>query len=268
MRCVDDECSMLTRLPSFACVAAALLATAMPAGANPVDHWISEGWSVLFEAQGDLNQDGLADVAFILEATEGETKPDNSCEGMDDWSEAEARRLIIAFDKGDGGHEISADEPRVALRRDQGGVFGDPLDSLSIENGSVVVRHYGGSRWRWGNALRFRFDEGTWRLIGMTDFWRDSFSGNNVEYDYNPLTGKMKRTTEIMEEVEGEPICNACLVGEDCPERNGCYTGTRPAKAGAEWFDIGIKPDIPLSDFTCWQEQTGLLRHLGFQDSR
>lgn len=246
----------------------ALLAFATSAHADITSEWTEKGWTVLFEAKGDLNGDKDADHVAVVEAPQGETTPENSCDGADDYSDAATRRLIIAFDDGGGGQAISADEPRVVLRRDQGGVFGDPLEDLAIENGAVVIRHYGGSRWRWGNTLRFRYDDSDWRLIGMTEFWLDSLSGSNVEYDYNPLTGKMARTVEINEELDGEPVCAACRTSENCPEKNGCYAGTRPAKPGTEWFDIGAKPAIPLAGFTCWQEETGLLKHLGFQSER
>lgn len=246
----------------------AIIASASPTIAGPLDSWRDRGWSVLFEASGDLNRDGAADYAAIIEAPKGENTPDNACDGTDDYSEAETRRLVIAFADQDGGLKVVANEPRSVLRHDQGGVFGDPLEGLAIERGAVVVTHYGGSRWRWGDTLRFRHDDDEWRLIGMTEFWLDSAFGNVVEYDYNPLSGKMSRTVEIVEEQEGEPVCVACRLGEHCPERDGCYEGNRRAAAGTEWFDIGRKPPIALADFQCWREQTGLLRHLGFEDGR
>lgn len=249
-------------------IATTAIVAAPSAIAGSLDHWTGQGWSVLFQARGDLNRDGREDIAAIVEAPENISKPDNGCDSADDYSDAEARRLIVVIDDGEGQQSIAVDEPRAVLRRDQGGVFGDPLEELSIENGAVVINHYGGSRWRWGNTLRFRLDDGLWRLIGMTDFWHDSISGSRVEYDYNPLSTKLKRTVEFDEELEGKPVCTACLHGVSCPERNGCYAGTRRARPGAEWFNIGPKPNIPLRNFNCWQESIGLLKHLGFQDQR
>ncbi len=252
--------------PLAAIVASTILTTGLLA--SPLEPWLAKGWTQLFAATGDLNRDGIDDLAVIIEAPEGENTPDNSCDEMDDYSDSETRRLIVAIDDGNGGESISVNEAKVVLRRDQGGVFGDPLEDLFIERGAVVVRHYGGSRWRWGNTLRFRLDGDDWQLIGMTDFWFDSLSGNNVEYDYNPLTGKMARTVAIEEEIDSDPVCVACRIGENCPEKRGCRSGTRRAKPGTRWFDIGTKPKIEMVDFACWQEKTGLLRHLGFQDGR
>ena len=241
----------------------AALAISSQAQAGPLDPWTEKGWTVLFEAKGDLNGDGVEDYAAIIEAPEGENQPENACEGEEGYSEAPTRRLVIALDEA-GTLKVAADEPRVILRRDEGGVFGDPLEGLGIERGAVVISHYGGSRWRWGNTLRFRLDDGEWRLIGLTDFSLDSAYGNIIEYDYNALSGKMKLSVEIGQDNE-EPVCVACRTGEDCPEQNGCYAGSRAAKAGATWFKIGPKPSVTLAGFRCWQDKTGLLRHLGFQ---
>ena len=253
--------SFLLAAPLFAVLAISSLAQA-----SPVELWTQKDWTVLFEAKGDLNGDGAEDYVAIIEAPDGENQPENACEGEEGFSEAPTRRLIIALDEG-GTLKAVADEPRVVLRRDEGGVFGDPLEGLDIDRGAVVVSHYGGSRWRWGNRLRFRLDDGEWRLIGMTDFSLDSAYGNIIEYDYNALSGKMKLSVEIGQDSE-EPVCVACRIGEECPERNGCYTGSRPAKAGATWFRIGPKPPVTLAGFRCWQDKTGLLRHLGFQNGQ
>ncbi|MFZ2099319.1 MAG: hypothetical protein WAU86_02005, partial [Oricola sp.] len=231
--------------------------------------YATAGWHEIGAANGDLNRDGIDDVAVVIEAPEGMMEPRNACDGDQGYSEAPVRRLIVAFADGKGGYTRAADEPRLVLRSDEGGAFGDPFEGISIERGSIVADHYGGSRWRWGMTVRFRFDDGDWRMTGMTDSQMDSLSLSAITYDYNALSGKVEVAVEGPEpDAEpGEPLCTACRVGEQCPEANGCYQGTRITKAGKVLYTVGKKDRIVMSQFRCWFDKVGLLTHTGFQAS-
>ena len=41
-------------------------------------------------------------------------------------------------------------------RADEGGVWGDPFEGLTIENGVLTIRLYGGNAWRWGYQYQFQ----------------------------------------------------------------------------------------------------------------
>ena len=231
----------------------------------------SQGWRVIGQASGDLNRDGREDIALVIEAPDGLTEPANACSADDDYSDAPVRRLVIAFAEPDGGYRRAADEPRVVLRADEGGVMGDPFEEVSIGNGSVVLDFYGGSRWRWALTLRFRHDDGDWRMTGMTDTQTDSIMNSVLTYDYNALSGKMAVTAEESPDSEAaasEPLCVACRVGEHCPQTGGCYEGTKRAKSGTTLFKVGRKERVILSDYRCWESRTGLLAHTGFLSPR
>ena len=238
---------------------------------SPPQLYLDQGWKKLFEAKGDLNRDGFEDRAIIIEAPDQATEPPAGCDGADDYSDAPVRRLLVLFADDQSGEELAVDEPQLVFRSDQGGVMGDPLVELRIERGAIVIENFGGSRHRWADTMRFRFDHGDWRLIGWTQSTIDSLSASVVTYDYNPLTEKMLRIVDFPEDEEigsQDPFCIACQFGESCPEKNGCYAGTKPAKVGERWFEIGPRDDIPLSGFLCWRDRVGLLRHLGFEDGR
>ena len=266
--------SMRTRKAARFLRLAALLAfwpVGALAGTVPVSVWQdyqSQGWRQIGEATGDLNRDGREDAAVVIEAPDGVTEPADACTKDDDYSDAPVRRLIVAFADGNGSYERAADEPRVVLRSDEGGVMGDPFDGVSVEHGSVVLNFYGGSRWRWGLTLRFRFDDGAWRMAGMTDTQLDSIANSTIEYDYNALSGKVQVNVEEAPEATSEPLCVACRIGEQCPEANGCYKGTKPARTGSTLFKVGRKERVLLSDYRCWENNTGLLAYTGFQSQR
>jgi hypothetical protein len=228
----------------------------------------ADGWTEIGRAAGDLNKDGIEDLAIAIEAPEAITEPANSCTQEDDYSDAPVRRLIVALGDGSGGYELSADEPRAILRADEGGIMGDPFQGIAIAHGSIVIEHYGGSRWRWGQTTRFRLEEGGWLMTGMTELQHDSIYNSVIEYDYNALTYKIAVTVdEGVDDPEAEPVCVACRAGEACGSGD-CYKTTKPAKTGTTWFDTPRRDRVTLSGFRCWFEQTGLLEHTGFQVRR
>ncbi|MCS7464774.1 hypothetical protein N0M98_32325 [Paenibacillus doosanensis] len=154
---------------------------------------IPTGWHILVnreqpvKATGDLNNDGIQDVAMVIEKTVKSEK-------------APPRSLLIAFGNKDSTFSLSIIAENVVLPADAGGVFGDPFDSLTIDRGSVVVSDFGGSSSKWYNRYRFRFQDNDWYLIGATmgsSFPVKNEMGND-EDDYNLLTGDFisKRTIE------------------------------------------------------------------------
>jgi hypothetical protein len=155
-----------------------------PKDNNDLNSLIPLGWGILIKdepviAEGDLNRDGIKDVAIIIEELKSETE----------W--APQRALLIAFGtKNDNDtYTLSIIADNIILPSDAGGVWGDPFESLSIDRGSVVISDYGGSNWRWYNTYRFRFQDDDWYLIGATmgEFYTGNLTGN--EEDYNLLTG-------------------------------------------------------------------------------
>lgn len=156
---------------------------------NDFHSLIPSGWKMFekdqgepIRAEGDLNNDGVVDIAAIIE----QDKDMNESEG------AQPRALIIAFGTAFNSYSLSIIADKVILKADEGGVWGDPFDSLSIDKGSVIVSEYGGSNWRWYNKYKFRFQDHEWYLIGATK--GNYFTGNVTkekaeEKDYNFLTG-------------------------------------------------------------------------------
>ncbi|WP_172251364.1 hypothetical protein [Saccharibacillus deserti] len=138
--------------------------------------------------QGDMNRDGVPDLAIVIErdAEEGESPP---------------RSLLLAFGRGGETFSLSVIAEHTVLSQDEGGVWGDPFHGLTIERGTVVIRHYGGSNDRWYRTDRFRYQEKDWKLIGITT--GSFFTGTQTEQtadeaDYNLVTGdySIKKTDD------------------------------------------------------------------------
>ncbi|MGG3280065.1 hypothetical protein [Paenibacillus solani] len=170
-------------------------AEGIPKETNDIYSLIPSGWKVLNKeekqtlVEGDLNKDGFNDVGAVIEEIKSQT------------DEAPQRALLIAFGNEDNNYRLSIIADHVILKADEGGVWGDPFDSISIDRGSLVVSHYGGSNWRWFNTYRFRYQDNDWYLIGATT--GEYFTGSATEeeaneQDYNFLTGDyiIKKTDE------------------------------------------------------------------------
>lgn len=165
--------------------------------AKDVTSLIPTGWHILnsrepVKAEGDLNKDGIQDMAIIIEKTQ------ESIEAP--------RSILIAFGTKDNSFSLSIIAEHVVLAESEGGGFGDPFNGLVIDRGSMVVSDFGGSNERWYHKYRFRFQDDDWYLIGATmgsNFLinNDIGMGNN-EDDYNLLTGDFisRRTNEKGEE--------------------------------------------------------------------
>lgn len=164
---------------------------------NNIDALIPEGWKIFekvegepAQVEGDLNKDGISDVAVVIVATD-----------ENEATQAPQRALLIALGNSDDTYTLSIIGEKAILRADEGGVWGDPFDSIEIDRGSIVINFYGGSNWRWYQHYRFRYQDDGWYLIGATlgsYFNAVTTEENADEDDYNLLTGDFisKKTDE------------------------------------------------------------------------
>ncbi|TXF89436.1 hypothetical protein FUA23_10745 [Neolewinella aurantiaca] len=126
--------------------------------------------------EDDLNGDGERDRLDVIT-----TKEENDGLGF-------KRQLVVYSGEGaDLDAWYTAGE--VILSTRHGGMMGDPLESVKIENGTIVVRHFGGSRAKWHNTHRFRWQDGDFKLIGATII-NDDACTEYTELDYNLSTGE------------------------------------------------------------------------------
>ena len=128
------------------------------------------------------------DIAFVIEENTQPEQPEP------EMVHSQPRSLLIAFGNKDNTFTLSikADNANAIMLRDQGGVYGDPFDDIEIDKGSILLKFYGGSNWRWYYNYRFRYQNEGWYLIGAT--YGSYFTGtttmeNADEEDYNLLTG-------------------------------------------------------------------------------
>jgi len=155
------------------------------AGKSPQD-FVPKDWAVLMSAEGDLNKDGISDTVLVLKNIH-ETDIDAS--GVLKYTDA-PRLLAILFKTTQGDYRLSATSAKVILCSTCGGVLGDPFQDLKIDQGVMVIDHYGGSRYRWGYTHRLRYQDGDWYLIGKTETDLDDITLESNSKDLNLITGE------------------------------------------------------------------------------
>lgn len=172
---------------------------------------IQKGYDTLYNgfARGDLNKDGIEDVALVLF---------NNWESKDNWidqnSDKLPKRLLVILFGTQSGYQQAAKSSNAIMCKSCGGVFGDPFAGISISNNVLEIYHYGGSAWRWSYTHKFRFQNNNWFLIGKTSnsFWSvlqceklDDFAGTNYE-DVNFISGQYesKKISEDCKLVESK----------------------------------------------------------------
>jgi len=159
----------------------------IPMTAKDPEGFAPKGWEIEDVEKGDLNGDKIDDAVIVMskpEVMENDTVKENS-----------KRFLVLAF--GDGERfKRTAFSDRAVLDKDQGGAgVGDPFDEVKIENGVVIIDHYGGTSWRWSYTHRYRWQQNRWMLIGRTTHsFHITEDSPSDEVDTNLSTGFVHRT--------------------------------------------------------------------------
>lgn len=161
---------------------------------------VPAGWRIQEDAarEADLNGDGRPDVALVLSTGGQEADADN------EETRFVKHVLVLALRGADGRLHRSIVSDAAVLNGDEGGVFGDPFQGLTIERGTVVIQHYGGSRDRWSFTHRYRYQNNQWTLIGLTTGNTDTLDLEHYdEQDINLSTG-LVNAKERPETPEGQ----------------------------------------------------------------
>lgn len=156
---------------------------------------IPENYKIVDTVTGDLDKDGTRELVVAYDTRKAA-----------DEFESVPRELFIY--KCSKGEWIVWKKSQQALYSSRdGGMMGDPFGELEIKNGILLISHFGGSSWKWGNTDKYRFADGEFYLIGYTNFY-----GKPCEYwfdvDFNLTTGKMIVKKEYKDCEKGEQVIN------------------------------------------------------------
>ena len=139
----------------------------LPAELKP---FILPGHELLDFQTGDINKDQRPDAIMILK---------NPLEDST-WEEFMPRPLLVLIRQKNGQLKHVIRNDKAIMGRHEGGVFGDPFQSLNLYSGTFSISFYGGSNWRWVYEYDFSWNAGRkqWMLVRESS---GSFNSTDME---------------------------------------------------------------------------------------
>ena len=120
---------------------------------TPVSIKTPVSFRILEELEGDLDNDGVSEKVIVYD-TEKEI-------------DLGTERKICIYKNNNNTWEIWKKSVSVILGSEQGGMMGDPYEGISIEKNCIVIKHFGGSRSKWGYVHSYTYQNGDFRLIAV-----------------------------------------------------------------------------------------------------
>ncbi|MFB6457822.1 hypothetical protein ACE38W_21305 [Chitinophaga sp. Hz27] len=191
-------------------------AQTIPSTGNSPKAFVPAGWKIIQQSAGDLNKDGLADVAMIIENTDKRNIHKNPDLGADTLN-LNPRWLIILFQQPGGSYQLSVVNKKLIPSENdaESPCLEDPLgegaDTLIMKGVLSISFHYFmscGSYESSSSTYVFRYQHQHFELIGMDTESYSRASGEMEQNSINFSTGKRSYTHggNMFEESKNKPV--------------------------------------------------------------
>ena len=178
----------------------------LPRQAASAEGFVPQGWVLEALASGDLNRDGIADLAFVVRQNEPRNVIDHPGLGESPF-DTNPRILAVAFrDAPAGGYTLQVENHTLVPRREnpaQADPFGEDNGGIAIERSVLKVRLHlfmnAGGWEMFSSTHSFRHRNGQFELIGYDRDTIHRGSGETRGVSVNYLTRRMKITTGTIE---------------------------------------------------------------------
>ncbi|KQB98959.1 hypothetical protein [Pedobacter sp. Hv1] len=169
----------------------------LPVQSNAISALIPQNWKAIDTAFGDLNNDQTEDMALILEyhqaVSEKRAYGDGDTELIKEFQKP--RILAVYFkDIKSGKYIFALQNNNFILRSQEGGILGEPLKKLNIQDNKLNMVFEGGNEWRWKLDYVFKFQHKDWDLIQASHTYYNSSSGEMTIKAYDFTNRKVKQT--------------------------------------------------------------------------
>lgn len=170
----------------------------LPKLGSSAEQFVPQGWKLEIQEQGDLNNDGKADLVMILRQNDANNFVKNDGYGVP-VLDTNPRILAVAFCKPSTAICTLALENDTLISRHKDPVMEDPFHGVAIVKNILTVSlgtWMSAGGWDMSNStFKFRFEKGCFRLIGFDYGTMSRATLDTSSTSVNYLTGKIKYTT-------------------------------------------------------------------------
>lgn len=185
--------------------------TDFPEQGNKMEDFVPKHWSTIMKVDGDLNKDGLADTALIVE----QENPNNiSITEYNDTLNTNPRALLVLFKQENGTYKLAAknDKGFIEPPKESSSLL-DPLGEgdINIKNNTLRLRFqyfFSAGSWYITNVeYVFRYQNNHFELIGVETNSFHRATGEETIVSFNLSTNKLETTMggNVFEEKENNP---------------------------------------------------------------
>ena len=185
--------------------------TDFPEQGNKMEDFVPKHWSAIMKVDGDLNKDGLADTALIVE----QENPNNiSITEYNDTLNTNPRALLVLFKQENGTYKLAAknDKGFIEPPKENSSLL-DPLGEgdINIKNNTLRLKFqyfFSAGSWYITNVeYVFRYQNSHFELIGVETNSFHRATGEETIVSFNLSTNKLETTMggNIFEEKENNP---------------------------------------------------------------
>lgn len=164
---------------------------------NNISELIPKNWILISKAEGDINNDGYNDLAFVIQSTYKRNIYKNKGEPGSKTIDLNPRIFAIYFkDPISGKYNLRIQKDRFILIKDSP-IMEEPFEDMKINNKGVLIIYFN----IWYNAgswsavrhiYKFKLYNNKFKLIGYDRNELIRNTGETTDYSYNFLTNKMK----------------------------------------------------------------------------
>jgi len=177
---------------------------------SSIENLIPKNWKILSTTNGDLNKDGISDVAFVIEKTAKENIIFNEGSLGRDAINLNPRILGIYFKNKNGKLTKKLESNSFIILQDSP-TMDEPFNGVEIlDNGVLKIDFkfwFSVGSWSMSNhTYKFRFQNDKFQLIGYDSNERHRGTGKETDCSINFSTGKMNITEMTIDENDVETI--------------------------------------------------------------
>lgn len=168
----------------------------LPKKGNNIEQFISQGWKVIKKSEGDLNKDGLIDIACVIQKTD--KKFISTIDGT--VFDSNPRILFVVFKENDSSYSLRLQSDSFIVRHTNSAME-DPFSNIKIDRGVLKISFsifMNMGSWETSTYVyTFRYQNDEFTLIGADYDQYNRGTEAGTSYSINFSTRKLIRTAKV-----------------------------------------------------------------------